>query len=201
MSAHNKLKQIEAIVIGASAGGIDVLLKILPEFKRPSALTVAVVVHIMPNTSGLLPSIFEPLTNFTVKEAESGEPILQETIFMAAPDYHLSIEPNFTLALSHEEKVKFSRPSIDVLFESAAYAYRDRLLAILLSGANDDGADGMQLIQQFGGFCVVQNPAEAAHAVMPQAAIDTFTPDMVLTSDEIKLFLCKLVKLRSGIDE
>jgi two-component system, chemotaxis family, protein-glutamate methylesterase/glutaminase len=188
-----KLKRnIKAVVIGASAGGVDALLKTLPGLTLPSSLAVMLVLHISPDAASLLPAIFADRCSFQVKEAEMGEPITQQVVYVAAPDYHLSVEADHTLSLSSEDKVNYSRPSIDLLFESAARVYREGLMGILLTGANHDGAAGMKCIHQLGGVTIVQDPVEASHPQMPQAALDMFLPDMVLKTQEIKELLASV---------
>ena len=110
------LKNAEMIVIGASAGGVDVLNKLLPAFKKCNKLSVAVVIHLPPDGPNLLTSLFEPTCNMDVTEATPGEAIKADTIYFSPSDYHLCIEPNHTFSLSSEEPLNFSRPSIDILF-------------------------------------------------------------------------------------
>lgn len=176
---------IELIVIGTSAGGVDILNKLAPAFSKTNRIKVAVVIHIYPTGPNLIPSLMGDHCELDVKEAEPGEPMQNDMIYIAPPDYHLCIEPNHTLSLSSEEPVHFSRPSIDVLFDSAAYAYGNKVLGILLTGANNDGALGLQTIQKMGGMTIVQSPSEAEWEMMPKSAIDVMKPDYILTTEEI----------------
>lgn len=176
---------IELIVIGTSAGGVDILNKIAPAFSKSGRLKVAVVIHISPEGPNLIPSLMQDHCVLRVKEAEPGEPMENDTIYIAPPDYHLCVEPNHILSLSTEEALNYSRPSIDVLFDSAAYAYGNKVLGILLTGANNDGAAGLRTIQKMGGMTIVQKPSEAEWDVMPKSAIDIMTPDYILTTEEI----------------
>ena len=187
--------QIEAIVIGASAGGVDalaILFEALPEGFKPSIL---VVVHIPPDRPSLLADLYRARTRLPVREALDKEPIEPGTIYFAPPDYHLQVEPDRHLSLSGDPPVAFSRPSIDVLFESAAHAYRDRLLGIVLTGANSDGAQGLAGIRAAGGHAWVQQPQDAAADAMPAAALASAGADLVLP---IRDMAERLAQLRSG---
>lgn len=165
------VSEIKLVVIGVSAGGIDALKILLPQFKTPSKVSVALVLHLPPTGPNLLPELFRDQCEFKVKEAESGEEILAEHIYIAPPNYHLSVELSETLSLSNEEPVNYSRPAIDILFESAAHAYKDKVLGIILTGANHDGAEGLNLISQMGGMSLIQDPKTAEYPIMPESAL------------------------------
>jgi two-component system chemotaxis response regulator CheB len=176
---------VELIVIGTSAGGLDVLNKILPAMKISGLLKACVVIHLPASGPNLIPDLMSEKCSLQVKEAEPGEKILPDTIYISPPDYHLCIEPNQILSLSSEEPVNFSRPSIDLLFESAAYAYGNKVAGILLTGANSDGAKGLLKIKEAGGITIVQDTSDAEYEVMPQSALDIMKPDHVLPVSEI----------------
>jgi two-component system chemotaxis response regulator CheB len=159
-----------AVVIGASVGAIDALSAILPALPAGYPLPVLVVVHVPPDKKSLLADLFAERCGLTVKEAEDKEPIVDGTIYFAPSDYHL-VEPDFTLSLSNEEPVLYSRPAIDVLFESAADAYGDSLVAVVLTGASSDGAHGLRAVIDAGGRGLVQDPADAEGIAMPSAAL------------------------------
>lgn len=174
------MPHIEAIVIGASAGGVAALLQVLtglPENFRPP---IIIVLHMPPQHESRLGTVLQSRVKLRVLEARDKEPIMASTIYVAVPDHHLSIESDLTLSLSGEEPVCFARPSIDVLMISAAHAYGPALAGVLLSGANMDGAQGLAFIKTLGGLTAVQDPAEATVPAMPQAAIDRLPPDFVL---------------------
>ncbi|HSI11993.1 MAG TPA: chemotaxis protein CheB [Chthoniobacter sp.] len=175
----------KAIVIGASAGAVDALLQILPSLPRDYPLPLIIVVHLPPAPFTNLAGLFASHCQIEVKEAEDKEQIRPATAYFAAPDYHLLIEPDLRLSLSSEEPVLYSRPSIDVLFESAADAYGDSLIGIILSGANSDGARGLKAIVAAGGAALVQTPATALAAAMPQAALAACPTARALTLGEI----------------
>lgn len=160
-----------AVVIGASVGAIDALRAILPHFPKAFPLAVIVVVHIPPDRKSLLSDIFSDLCQLPVKEAEDKEPIFPGTIYFAPPNYHLLVEPDFAFSLSSDPPVRFSRPSIDVLFESAADAFGDSLTAVVLTGGNDDGTAGLKAVCKAGGRAYVQKPSSAEGSIMPSSAL------------------------------
>ncbi|TSJ79698.1 chemotaxis protein CheB [Rariglobus hedericola] len=162
----------ECIVIGGSAGSIDALINILPALPRDFALPVLVVIHLPPNERSLLAEIFGPRCQLPVKEAEDKEPLAGGTIYFAPPNYHLLVESDFTLSLSSDEPVFYSRPAIDILFETAADAYGNGLRAVVLTGASSDGAAGLRAVHRVGGLCFVQRPDTAEVSLMPQSALE-----------------------------
>ncbi|MDO6413560.1 chemotaxis protein CheB [Sphingomonas sp. BIUV-7] len=158
------------MAIGASAGAIQALSRILPELPEQYRIPILIVVHV-PADGSDLPQLFRTKCRLAVKEAEDKEPILPGTIYFAPPDYHLLVEPDRTISLSLDAPVLYSRPSIDVLFESAADAYGADLTGIILTGANEDGADGLVAVAQAGGVALVEDPAEAFAKAMPSGAL------------------------------
>lgn len=184
--------RIEAVVIGASAGGVTALLTLLTGLPETFRLPIVAVLHLPDDRDSLLVEIFQHRLPIAVREAADKESIAPATLYFAAPGYHLSVEMDRSFSLSCEAPVNYSRPSIDVLMESAADAYGASLAGILLTGANFDGAAGLAKIRQQGGLTVVQDPAEAAVATMPQAAIRKLHPNFILTLDGIRSLLLKL---------
>lgn len=175
-----KPRRIEAIVIGASAGGVKALLELLPGLPAGYRVPIVIVLHLPPHHESQLGTVLRARLHLRVEEARDKAPIEASTVYIAVPDHHLSIEDDRSFSLSGEEPVSFARPSIDVLMISAAHAYGPELVGVLLSGANMDGAEGLAFIKACGGLTVVQDPAEANMPAMPQAAIDLQTPDFVL---------------------
>ncbi|MCS0502940.1 chemotaxis protein CheB [Ancylobacter mangrovi] len=171
----------EAVVIGASAGALEALSAILPQLPAGFRLPIMVVVHVPADKQSVLAELFQNKCLVEVREAEDKEPITGGTVYFAPPDYHLLVEMDRTLSLSSDEPVLFSRPSIDVLFESAADAYGPALIAIVLTGANQDGAHGLSTVVDLGGTALVQNPDEAFASAMPEAAI-VLCPDAQVMS-------------------
>lgn len=175
----------EAIAIGASAGGVEALATLLQALPPHCAAPVFIVLHLPPQGDSLLPSLLGRRCALTVKEAEDKEAVQAGTVYVGVPDYHLLVEPDLTLSLSRDEPVHFSRPSVDLLFESAALAYGSALLGIVLTGANQDGASGLKCVREAGGTAWVQDPEQAAAAAMPAAAIATAGADAILPLEEI----------------
>jgi two-component system chemotaxis response regulator CheB len=176
---------IEAIVIGGSAGAFAALKLLLPALPPALTVPVMVVVHVPADRPSAIPEIFNRGTDVAVREAEDKEPLTAGTVYFAPSGYHLLVEADRTLALSTDAPVHHSRPSIDVLFESAADVFGRGLLGVILSGANSDGAAGMQAIARSGGTTIVQRPDTAEQATMPQAALDAVVPTAVLDLDGI----------------
>ena len=191
MPIHTSTQSIEAVVIGASAGGVQALLTVLADLPRSFRLPLIVVLHLPEGRDSHLAEIFQYRLPIAVREAADKETILPGTLYFAGPGYHLLVEMDRTFSLSSEEPLHYSRPSINVLMESAADAYGPALAGILLTGANEDGATGMARIKQQGGLTVVQDPAEAAVPTMPEAAIRRQAPDFILTLATIRDFLLK----------
>jgi two-component system chemotaxis response regulator CheB len=181
--------RIDAVAIGGSAGAIDALGDLLPQLQPNTPVPIFIVVHLPRDRHSLLVEIFGPKCALRVREAEDKEPIEPGTVYFAPPDYHLLIDQGPRLALSADESVHFSRPSIDVLFESAADAYRDRLMGIILTGANQDGAEGLAAVHRAGGVTVVQEPESAQAAHMVTAALKLTAADFVLPLNQIAALL------------
>ena len=160
-------RNIEAVAIGASAGGIEALLILLSALPATCRLSFFIVMHIPRERPSLLAEVFGSRCALPVKEAEDKEPIQPGTVYFAPPDYHLLIDRGPAFAMSSDEPVHFSRPSIDVLFDSAADIYGERLVGVILTGANQDGAEGLAAIGAAGGRTVVQDPVSAAVAYLP----------------------------------
>ncbi len=176
-------RTMEAVVIGCSAGGLDALRTVLETLPTGFPSAVIIVAHIAPDCDSLLPSLLTKACRLPVSEAQEREPILPGHVYVAPPNYHLLIEPDRTFALSVDERVCFVRPSIDVLFHSAADAYGERLIGVVLTGANSDGAQGLKAVKAVGGLTLVQDPANAYADAMPKAAIATGAADKILPLD------------------
>jgi two-component system chemotaxis response regulator CheB len=182
----------EAVVIGGSAGAFDILRMIVHALPKSLACPVVIVIHLPPHSSGLA-DLFGNETTLRVKQAEDKEPLAPGTIYIAPPSYHLLIESHRAFALSADPPVHFSRPAIDVLFEAARDVYGSSLIGILLSGASDDGAAGLQEIHRAGGITIVQRPSTADSAIMPAAALALFEPTHVWSPGEIVTGLNRLL--------
>ncbi len=185
-------RRIEAVVIGASAGGFEALLAVLTGLPSTYPMPLVAVLHLPDNHESRLAELFGYRLALQVREARDKETLEPGILYFAPPGYHLSIETDRSFSLSCEDRVSYARPSIDVLFASAADAYGKSLAAILLTGANYDGAAGLAGMQVAGGLTIVQDPATAEVATMPQAAIARMTPDLILSLAEIHSLLLSL---------
>ena len=181
----------KAVVIGASAGAVQALSQILPVLPGNFPLPVFVTVHVPPRRDNALVQLLAAKCALQVREAEDKDMALGGTIYLAPANYHLLVEAGGTLALSSEEPVNHSRPAIDVLFETAADAYGPMLAAIVLTGANHDGAAGLSAVSARGGLAIVQDPRSAEIATMPEAAIAACPTAKVMDLDRIAIELTR----------
>lgn len=188
----SKHPQLAAIVVGGSAGALEALDRIVPALPDTLPVPIAIVLHMLPGRPSGLATVLGELTRLRVKEAEDKEPLAPGTLYLASPNYHLLVERERCFSLSVDEPVLFSRPAIDVLFDSAAEAYGPALCGVLLSGANEDGAAGLEHIHAAGGTTVVQAPETAASRQMPAAAVAAFAVDHVMPADQIGPLLARL---------
>jgi two-component system, chemotaxis family, protein-glutamate methylesterase/glutaminase len=170
----------EAVAIGASAGGIAALFLLLEQLQPPLDAAVIVLLHLPEGRDSRLVQVFSHRTQVPVQEAQPNAPVQPGTVYIAPPGYHLLVERDRSFSLSCDPPVLFSRPSIDVLFESCAEAYGTSLLAMVLTGANEDGARGLAYVKSLGGLTAVQDPDGASHAAMPEAAVRLAQPEFVL---------------------
>jgi two-component system, chemotaxis family, protein-glutamate methylesterase/glutaminase len=181
---------IEFIVMGASWGGLEALDTVLGALPHEFDTPIAIAQHRAPDSgSGALPEMLGSHSGHDVREAGDKDPIAPGRVYVAPADYHLLVEPE-GFALSTEGAVHYSRPSIDVLFDSAADVYAEHLAAVIMTGANDDGAYGIKRVRRRGGLTIAQDPETAARPDMPRAAIATGAVQQVLPLDEIGPFLC-----------
>jgi two-component system chemotaxis response regulator CheB len=185
-------RAIEMVAMGASTGGLEALIALLEALPRDFAPAIVIVMHIPASNQNLLESVLAPHCRLPVREAEDKEAIAPGTVYLAPPGYHLLVERGGTLALSVDEPINFCRPSIDALFDSAAYAWGEALLGIVLTGANQDGARGLHAIRAAGGLAWVQDPATALAVTMPQSAIEHAGADLILTLPEMACALARL---------
>ncbi len=190
MSAHASNVSIgDVVVVGVSAGALEALSTILPRLPKNYPRAIIVVVHLPPDKKSLMAPLLQSKCSMRVIEAEDKEPVLPGTVYIAPPDYHLLAEPNASLSLSAEEPILYSRPSIDLLFETAADAYGSRAIGIVLTGANHDGAQGLAAIAAAGGTVLVQHPETAYARAMPEAAIRSCPDAQVLSLEQIAAYL------------
>jgi two-component system chemotaxis response regulator CheB len=184
---------IKALVIGASYGGPEAIKLVLSELPANMKIPVIVVLHIGNNNISTFIELLNRDKKYIVKEVEEDDEINAGTIYFAPPNYHLQVENSCSFSLSTAEKVNFSRPSIDVLFETAAWTFKNELLGILLTGSNSDGAEGLKTIKKFGGTTIVENPETAFAKTMPLSGIKKSPPDFTLDLKDIPKKIAELI--------
>lgn len=189
------MSSVEMVVIGASLGGLDALEELLSGLPADFPPPTAIAQHRRPDDSSRLVQLLASHCALPVLEPEDKDPIEPGHVYLAPPDYHLLIDGG-RWSLSTEGRVSYARPSIDVLFESAADAFGARMIAVVLTGSNADGALGIQAIKQRGGIAIVQDPRTALSPVAPQAVLDSSTADYILPLGEISALLVKLCRKR-----
>jgi two-component system chemotaxis response regulator CheB len=181
----------DLVAVGASWGGLHALERLLGALPDDFGPAIAIAQHRSPDSTEGLAGMLTRHARRPVVDVEDKEPIERGGIYLAPPDYHLLVEPGF-FALSVEDRVQYARPSVDVLFESVADAYRERAVGIVLTGANRDGARGLARIKELGGVAIIQDPDDAEAYTMPAAALRASAADSVLPLDEIPKFLVGL---------
>jgi two-component system chemotaxis response regulator CheB len=179
----------DLVVIGGSWGGMRAVEALLHGLGDDCPAAIVVALHRGTDDGARLPRLLQHYTALPVREVEDKDDLHAGTLYLAPADYHTLIEAKGTIGLSTEERVRYARPSIDVLFRTAAEAYRERCVGIVLTGANDDGADGLRRIKELGGVAIVQDPGSAERQEMPTAAIEATNADVVLPLGDIGLFL------------
>lgn len=176
-------------LIGGSAGSLKVLLEILPNIRKDISFPIIIILHRKGSVDSILAELLNSRTKLIVTEAEEKEKLMPGYIYIAPADYHLLIEKDETISLDFSEKLNYSRPSIDVTFISASEVYRDKTFALLLSGANSDGVDGLNWIKQNNGTTVVQDPVTAEVDFMPRQAVMNAKIDFILEPKQIAAFI------------
>lgn len=183
---ENNIKELSGcVIIGGSAGSLKVILNMLPNLSPALSIPIIIVLHRKETYSSSLEELMATRTSLTVKEAEDKEPIQAHTIYLAPADYHLLVEKDATLSLDASEKINFSRPSIDVTIQTASEAFKENLLAILLSGANADGTEGLASTLHNKGKIAVQDPETAQVPFMPAYAIAHLQTTFIIRETEI----------------
>ncbi|NLR65499.1 chemotaxis protein CheB [Chitinophaga varians] len=186
------------VLIGGSAGGLQAILTLLPGLSARLNAAVIIVLHRQSSSDSVLAELLAVKTSLPVREAEEKELLLPGTIYIAPGDYHLLIETDHTLSLDYSEKVNFSRPSIDVTFTSAVEVFGPQTMAVLLSGANDDGVEGLADVHEAGGITIVQDPDTAIVDFMPRHAIQAVPVDYVLAAADMASFINSFAGLMVG---
>ena len=180
----------DVVVIGASWGGLSALRRVLAPLPRAFPLPIVIAQHRDVDAEDeLLASLLERHTPLHVVDADDKAPLTPGTVLLGPPGYHVLVTDERCTELTVDEPVQYARPSIDVLFETAADAFGAGTIGVLLTGANADGAAGLAAIGRRGGYTIVQDPADAERGEMPRAALEAFTPDAVVALDEIPSLL------------
>lgn len=181
-------------MIGLSSGGMEAMKKLFSRLPEDFRMPIVIVQHISPLSNSEWISILNKKCALNLKEADEKEAIEPGIVYIAPPNYHLLIEKDKTFSLSTDERVSYARPSIDVLFETACEAYRERLIGIILTGSNHDGTAGLKCVKKSGGLCIAQDPNDAFSSYMPATAVKEVGPDHVLKLDDIIDLLIALDK-------
>ena len=188
--AENKInRSCQVLVIGGSAGSLDALLKILPGLKNTIPFPIVIVLHRKNTSDSSLRDLLATKTALKVKEIEDKQIISPGQVYIAPSDYHVLFENRTLLSLDYSEKINYSRPSIDISFESASEVFENATAVLLLSGANADGSAGVKAVKAKGGIVLVQDPASAESSFMPLQALAAVTPDAILRSEELADFI------------
>jgi two-component system chemotaxis response regulator CheB len=190
--AQDSVKKPKVLVIGGSAGSLEIILKALPRLNSNIPLAIVIVLHRKNSFDTTLTDLLSSRTKIPVNEVEEKQRVKTCNIYIAPPDYHLLFEKDNTFGLDFSEKINYSRPSIDVAFESAADVYNNGLACLLLSGANADGVSGLKIAKYKGAIIAVQDPSEAEVSYMPQQALSSLEVDYVLKNNEIAEFINNL---------
>lgn len=184
--------QYDAIVIGVSSGGLNALKIIFAALPVHFSIPIIIVQHLGAHSDSNWIKILNEKSHLEIKEADEKEKIEKGKIYFAPPNYHLLIEKDKTFSLTIDQRVSFARPSIDVLFETAAEAYTNKLIGVVLTGSNYDGTEGIKRIKECGGLAIIQDPKTAESAYMPTSAIAAIVPDYVLPLEDIAEVLLKM---------
>ena len=180
-----KIKQAEVLLVGCSAGGFNLVFDLVLKLPAHYPLAVIIIIHRSKKFKSSLEELLNRKANLPVRLVQDKEPLKKGCVYFAPSDYHLLIEPELIFSLDFSDPVLFCRPAIDITFKSAADIFGEKVISILLSGANEDGADGTFFIRKKGGLAIVQDPAVAEVATMPQAAINRGAADLILNNSDI----------------
>lgn len=186
------MEKKEIIIFGGSAGSIDVLMRILPFIPKDFPLPIVVVVHRKLTVENLLEGLFQSRCDINIVEVEDKMPMKAGFVYLAPAGYHLLIEKDHTFSLDYSEKVNYSRPNIDVAMQSIVDVFHEKVIGILLTGANDDGAKGMKYIKDAGGLTITQSAESSSMHTMPEAAENIMKPDQILSPEEILKFIISI---------
>lgn len=184
--------QYEAIVVGVSSGGMNALKYLFTALPADFSLSIIVVQHVSARSDNQWIKLLNDISKLNIKEADEKERIEAGNVYIAPSNYHLLIEKDKSFSLTIDERVNFARPSIDVLFESAAEAYKNKLIGIVLTGSNNDGTNGIKRIKECGGLAIIQDPETAESSYMPASAMAAIQPDYILSLENMVELLKKI---------
>ncbi len=188
----NSQSKFRAVVVGVSSGGVEALKRVIGSLPGDFPLPIMVVAHISPEADNGLALLLDDLCAIRVKEADELEMVAPGIVYLAPPNYHLQVEKDATLSLSVDPPVRFARPSVDVLFGSAADTFGPALIGVVMTGAGCDGSEGLRRIKEAGGVTVVQDPDGAVADSMPRSAIEAAPPDYIVPIEQIAPLLVRL---------
>lgn len=188
-------RRYDVVAMGASAGGLNALTKVLQSLPADFPSSIVVVQHLAPGYKSWIANLLSGTTKLKVKQAEHGEIMMPGTVYVAPPDEHLLVGPG-KVQLAHSQLVHFSRPSIDLLFESVAGTYGSRSIGVVLSGSGKDGASGIRAIKEAGGITLAQSPDTAEFRHLPEAVIETGCVDFVLPLEKMGATLAELCSVK-----
>ncbi|MCX2481929.1 chemotaxis protein CheB [Pedobacter sp. MR2016-24] len=189
MEEDQLMNKCDALIIGGSAGSLDVLLKVLPLIKPDLNFPITIVIHRKNGADSLLPELLSGRTKLLVKEIDEKEVLRPGTVYIAPSDYHTLIEQDHTFSLDYSEKINYSRPAIDATFQTAAEVYKEKLVCLLLSGSNSDGVNGLKSVKAWGGTAVIQDPQSAQVSYMPAQAAAQVKIDYILPIEDMADFI------------
>jgi two-component system, chemotaxis family, protein-glutamate methylesterase/glutaminase len=189
----SEINSKQLVVMGGSSGSLQVIFYVLSQIPARYPVPILLIIHRGNSADSFLLDLLILKSNLPVKEVEEKEKIRPSQIYLAPADYHVLIETDRTFSLDYSEKLNFSRPSIDASFISAASAYGKHLTGILLSGANEDGAEGLREIKALGGHTIIQDPEDAVVNYMPRKASQKSKIDESLTTEGITRYLISLM--------
>lgn len=182
----------EAIVMGVSSGGMSAMKIMFSLLPKNFSIPIIMVQHLSAHSNNEWIQLLNDKSDLSIKEADEKEKIENGKVYIAPPNYHLMIEMNKTLSLTIDERINFARPSIDVLFESAAEVYKNKLIGVILTGSNADGTVGLKKIKEYGGLTIAQDPKTAESPYMPTSAIAAVQMDYILSLEDIIKLLIKI---------
>ncbi|SUJ25797.1 Chemotaxis response regulator protein-glutamate methylesterase [Sphingobacterium spiritivorum] len=185
-------KQTDIFLIGGSAGSLKVILEVLPGLRKGLSFPIVIILHRKPYPDSILNALLSSYTDLEVYEVEDKMCLENGCIYVVPPDYHLLFENKTLVSLDSSEKMNYSRPSIDVTFQSAAEVFEENTVALLLSGANADGVEGLDCIKHNNGIILVQDPQTAEVDYMPRQAVSRVQVDYLLKPEELAVFINQL---------